>query len=369
MIRKVALLAGDGVGPEVMSEAVKILTQVERLSPNAGTFTYSEAFVGGAGYDKTGEHFGSEARKVCSESDAVLFGSVGGPVEEQHLPKWKDAEKNAVLGLRQAFGFGVNVRPAKIYPGMEVLSPLKDSVLGKGVDLVFIRELLGGVYFGEHFTSADGKSARDVMNYDEALIERPMRFAFDLAMKRNKRVTVVDKANVLDCSRLWRTVTNRIAQEYPQVQVEFALVDNCAMQLVKNPSSFDVICTENLFGDILSDIGSVLPGSLGLMPSASLGIDKHMFEPAGGSAPDLTGKDVANPIAQILSAALMLRFSFNMEKEAVLIEKAVESVLASGHATQDLAVGRSDAKIVGTAKMGDLIGREMEVLKKRGDIL
>jgi 3-isopropylmalate dehydrogenase len=364
MIKKVALLAGDGVGPEVMSEAVKVLTQVERLFPRGVTFQYSEGFVGGAGYVKTGQHFGPEARKVCEESDAVLFGSVGGPVNEQHLPKWKDAEKNAVLGLRQAFGFAVNIRPAKIYPGMSAISPLKDSITSGGVDLVFIRELLGGVYFGEHFTAQDGKSARDVMNYDEKQIERPVRFAFELAAKRKNKLSIVDKANVLDCSRLWRTVANRIAPEYPSVKTEFVLVDNCAMQLVKNPSSFDVICTENLFGDILSDIGSVLPGSLGLMPSASLGITKHMFEPAGGSAPDIAGKNIANPIAQILSAALMLRFSFHMEKEAALIEKSVESVLQQGHVTADLLPKDSKAKPVGTRQMGDLIAREMEKLVK-----
>lgn len=219
MLRKVALLAGDGVGPEVMVEAVKVLTQVERLFPSVARFTYTETFVGGAGYDKYGQHFGAEARKVCEEADAVLFGSVGGPVNEQHLPKWKDAEKNAVLGIRQAFGFGVNIRPAKIYKGMQGISPLKDSVTSQGVDMVFIRELLGGVYFGEHWTAKDGKSARDVMNYDESQIERPLRFAFELAAKRRKKVSVVDKANVLDCSRLWRRVANRVSPEYPDVKV------------------------------------------------------------------------------------------------------------------------------------------------------
>jgi 3-isopropylmalate dehydrogenase len=219
MLRKIALLAGDGVGPEVMFEAVKVLTQVERLFPSLAKFKYTEGSVGGAGFDKTGQHFGPEAKKVCEEADAVLFGSVGGPVSEQHLPKWKDAEKNAVLGIRQAFGFGVNIRPAKIYKGMGGISPLKDSVTSAGVDMVFIRELLGGVYFGEHFTAKDGKSARDVMNYDETLIERPVRFAFELAMKRRKKLAVVDKANVLDCSRLWRRVANRIAPEYPEVKV------------------------------------------------------------------------------------------------------------------------------------------------------
>jgi len=234
MLRKVALLAGDGIGPEVMVEAVKVLTQVERLFPSVAKFHYTEGFVGGAGYDKTGQHFGPEAKRVCAEADAVLFGSVGGPVSEQHLPKWKDAEKNAVLGLRQAFGFGVNIRPAKIYKGMQSISPLKDSVTQNGVDMVFIRELLGGVYFGEHWTSKDQKSARDVMNYDETQIERPVRFAFELAMKRRKKVTIVDKANVLDCSRLWRRVAGRIAPEYPEVKVSPSSVKLRAEILCKN---------------------------------------------------------------------------------------------------------------------------------------
>ena len=237
MLRKVALLAGDGVGPEVMFEAVKVLTQVERLFPSVAKFQYSEGFVGGAGYDKTGHHFGPEAKKVCQEADAVLFGSVGGPVNEQHLPKWKDAEKNAVLGIRQAFGFGVNVRPARIYKGMGEISPLKESVTKDGVDMVFIRELLGGVYFGEHFTAKDGKSARDVMDYDETLIERPVRFAFELAMKRRKKVSVVDKANVLDCSRLWRRVANRIAPEYPEVKVRFKYMTLFEGQKTKKKSN------------------------------------------------------------------------------------------------------------------------------------
>ena len=219
MIKKVALLAGDGIGPEVMQEAVKILTQIERLYPNGNKFHYTEAFVGGAGYEKTGKHFGEHAQQVCAESDAVLFGSVGGPVSEQNNPKWKDAEKNAVLGLRKAFGFGVNVRPARIFPGMQDISPLKGNIIKDGVDMVFIRELLGGVYFGEHYTAPDGKSARDIMTYDEAQVERPVRFAFELAMKRKKKVTIVDKANVLDCSRLWRKIASKIAPEYPEVTV------------------------------------------------------------------------------------------------------------------------------------------------------
>jgi len=366
-MKRIALLPGDGIGPEVMSEAVKMLTMLERLSP--ARFTFKEALVGGAGYEAHGNHFGPEARQVCKDSDAVLFGSVGGPASGQHLPKWKDAEKNAVLGLRQAFNFGVNVRPAKIFAGMTELSPLKKELLEQApVDLVIVRELLGGVYFGEHWTAPDGRSARDVMTYTAAQVERPMRFAFETARRRQKRLCVVDKANVLDTSRLWRKVASEMASGFPDVKVEFMLVDNAAMQLIKAPSYFDVVCTENLFGDVLSDAASVLPGSLGLMPSASLGENGfHMFEPSGGSAPDIAGKGVANPIAQILSAAMMLRFSFDMEREAKLVELAVDNVLRAGHRTADLVpLGAKGVKTVGTVQMGNLIAKEMEVLASKG---
>jgi len=280
-----------------------------------------------------------------------LFGSVGGPVEEQHLPKWRDAEKNALLGLRGEFQLAVNIRPACVYPFLAHLSPLKPEIINKGVNLVIIRELVGGIYFGEHKT--EGDTATDVMRYTVSQILKPLHFGFQTAQKRKKRLTVVDKANVLDCSRLWRSVTQTVKKEYPDVHVEFMYVDNAAMQIILNPSQFDVVVTENLMGDILSDAASVLPGSLGLMPSASLGNKIHMYEPIGGTAPSLTGKNIANPIAQILSAALMLRYSFNLEKEAQLIEKAVYRTLESGALTADIQVPGKPS--LGTYQLGDVV--------------
>lgn len=345
----IAVLAGDGIGPEVMEEAIKVLRAVEARFGHA--FVFDDALIGGAAYEATGEHFPAATLATCKRSDAVLFGSVGGPVDAQDQPKWKDAEKISLLGLRKALGLAVNVRPAKVYPILTPLSPLKRELIEEGVDLVVVRELLGGIYFGEHKT--EGDRAWDVMAYTEAQIERVVRFAFEAAQGRRQKLTVVDKANVLDCSRLWRKVTQRIAPEFPNVTMEFLYVDNAAMQLIKKPSYFDVIVTENMFGDILSDAASVLPGSLGLMPSASLGDRVHLYEPIGGSAPDIAGKGVANPIAQILSAALMLRHSFGLDNEARAIEMAVERVLENGARTGDLA--REGETRIGTTAMGDAI--------------
>jgi len=351
----VALLPGDGIGPEVMDETVKVINAV------SNDFEFENGLIGGAAYDAYKDHFPKETREICARSDAVLFGSVGGPVDEQHHEKWKDAEKNAVLGLRKEFGFAVNIRPCRVYPGMEALSPVRQEVLtpqnsDSSVDMLIIRELVGGIYFGKHETSEDGKVATDEMRYDVDQIERPVRFAFEAAQQRSGKLTVVDKANVLDCSRLWREVTNDVRGDYPDVELEFMYVDNAAMQMVSNPTQFDVVVTANLFGDILSDLSSVLPGSLGLMPSASLGSSIHMYEPIGGSAPDLTGKNVANPIAQILSGAMMLRFSFGMEDEALLIERAVGDVLSSGPKTGDILLpGEDPSAACATSGMGDAI--------------
>lgn len=362
--KNIAVLPGDGIGPEVMVESLKVLKEIGSIFQHE--FTFKEDYVGGAGYDKYGNHFSNEAKETCKNSDAVLFGSVGGPVDEQDLPKWKDAEKNAVLGLRKEYNFSINVRPAKIYPMLSNLCPIKDDIIFNeqnkhGVDMVTIRELLGGLYFGKHETVEDGYLARDILEYNKDQILLPMKFAFELAQKRRKKVTLVDKANVLDSSRLWRTVaTEMVKPDFPDVELEFMYVDNAAMQLVRDPSHFDVVATENLFGDILSDISSVLPGSLGLMPSASLSTKGlHMFEPSGGSAPELTGLDVANPIAQILSGALMLRYSFNLEDEAKLIENAIEETLKDGYRTGDLIIqGAKDdsiKKVIGCKEMGDKI--------------
>ncbi|GAB9473324.1 3-isopropylmalate dehydrogenase [Globisporangium polare] len=353
---KIAVLPGDGIGPEVCAEAVRVLQTVGELFHHE--FSFEHALCGGAAYDAFNTHLPQSTVDTVASSDAVLFGSVGGPPDAQEDPKWKDAEKNCLLGLRKNFQLAVNIRPAKIYSMLPDLSPLKPSIIANGVDMVIIRELVSGIYFGEHATNGD--VATDVMKYSEAEIRIPMKFAFETAQNRSKKLTVVDKANVLDCSRLWRKVAKEVAREYPDVALDYMYIDNAVMQLIRNPSQFDVIVTGNMFGDILSDAASVLPGSLGLMPSASLGEKVHLFEPIGGSAPDIAGKGVANPIAQILSAALLLRYSFQMEKEAQLIESAVEHVLQDGVRTGDLTKDR--AQIVGTSAMGDAIVAKAKAL-------
>lgn len=353
---KIAVLSGDGIGPEVCDQAVQVLQTVGELFQHH--FEFIPALCGGAAYEPHKTHLPQSTVDIVAASDAVLFGSVGGPTDAQEDPKWKDAEKNCLLGLRKNFQLAVNIRPAKIYSMLPDLSPLKPSVIANGVDMVIIRELVSGIYFGEHKTNGD--TATDVMKYTEAEIAKPMKFAFETAMNRSKRVTVVDKANVLDCSRLWRKVAKDVSKNYPEVHFDFMYIDNAVMQLIRNPSQFDVVVTGNMFGDILSDAASVLPGSLGLMPSASLGDKVHLFEPVGGSAPDIAGKDLANPIAQILSGALLLRYSFGMETEAQLIEKAVEHVLLDGVRTGDLTENQSG--VVGTKAMGAAIIAKMKVL-------
>ncbi|OQS03765.1 3-isopropylmalate dehydrogenase [Thraustotheca clavata] len=353
---KIAVLPGDGIGPEVCAEAVRVLQTISELFKH--DFQFHHALCGGAAYTEHKNHLPQSTIDLVKQCDAVLFGSVGGPTDAQEDPKWKDAEKNCILGLRKNFNLAVNIRPAKIYSMLPDLSPLKPTIVQAGVDMVIVRELISGIYFGEHSTK-DGV-ARDVMIYSEEEIRVPVKFAFETARNRSKRLTVVDKANVLDCSRLWRKVTKEVAASYPDVAFDFMYIDNAVMQLIKNPSQFDVIVTGNMFGDILSDAASVLPGSLGLMPSASLGEKIHLFEPIGGSAPDIAGKGIANPIAQILSGALLLRYSFKMEKEAALIEKAVNAVLESGLRTGDLTRDRSN--VVGSKAMGDAIVHQIQTL-------
>ncbi|KAG7399404.1 3-isopropylmalate dehydrogenase [Phytophthora boehmeriae] len=355
---KIAVLPGDGIGPEVCDQAVQVLQTTGELFQHQ--FSFQTALCGGAAYEEFKTHLPQSTVDTVAASDAVLFGSVGGPTDAQEDPKWKDAEKNCLLGLRKNFQLAVNIRPAKIYSMLPDLSPLKPSIIANGVDMVIVRELVSGIYFGEHNTNGD--TATDVMKYTVEEITKPMKFAFETAMNRGKKLTVVDKANVLDCSRLWRKVAKDVAKDYPEVQFDFMYIDNAVMQLIRNPSQFDVIVTGNMFGDILSDAASVLPGSLGLMPSASLGDKVHLFEPIGGSAPDIAGKDLANPIAQILSAALLLRYSFQMEAEAQLIEKAVEQVLLDGVRTGDLT--KDQSAVVGTAAMGTAIIAKMKALHK-----
>ncbi len=354
MILPIAVLAGDGIGPEVMSEALRVLESVGKCFGH--TFEFEHGLVGGAAYERYQNHFPDETRDICVRNGAVLFGSVGGPVAAADLPKWKDCERNSILAIRKAFQFNANFRPVRVFPGMQTISPLKQEIVGRGVDLLFVRELLGDIYFGEHRTETmDGsRVATDVAVYTEEQIASVAHIAFKAAMVRRKRVTSVDKANVLDTSKLWRTVVREVAKDYPEVELNDMLVDNCAMQLIANPSQFDVVLTANLFGDILSDAGAVLPGSLGLLPSASFNESGFgLYEPSGGSAPDIAGTGTANPVAQILSAALMLRYSFNLHAEAVSIENAAEQAVRDGYRTKDIA--EDGRRAVGTSEIADAI--------------
>lgn len=336
-MKKIAVLAGDGIGPEVMAVTIEVLQALAKKQQYA--FEFIDGLIGGAAYDEHQEHFPAETRAVCERADAILFGSVGGPVTESHAAKWQDCERNSILALRKAFSINANFRPARVYPQLRTICPLKDSIIADGVDLLVVRELSGDIYFGEHkrFLSEGKRQATDVAEYDEDTIAKIAHAAFDAAKKRKKKVTSVDKANVLATSQLWREVVQEVAKEYPEVACEHMLVDNCAMQLIVAPAQFDVILTANLFGDILSDAAAVLPGSLGLMASASFNAEGFgLYEPSGGSAPDLRGRNVANPIAQILSAALMLRFSFGLEDGASAVESAVQTVLDKGLRTKDI---------------------------------
>lgn len=349
---KVAVLPGDGIGSEVMEEAIKVLNKIAELYGHH--FEFKKGLAGGAAYDEYQNHLPEETVKLCKNSDAILFGSVGGPVNEQHLPKWKDAEKNAILGLRKTFNLSINLRPAKVYSILAHLSPLKSEIIEKGVDFLTVREAVGGIYFGEHKT--EGNRAWDVLEYNTDQIGAVIKFAFEAAKSRRQKVTLIDKANVLDTSRLWRKVATEMHKEYSDIELEFMYIDNAMMQVIKNPAQFDVVATSNMFGDIFSDASAVLPGSLGLMPSATLGDKIHMYEPIGGTAMDIAGKGWANPIAQILSAALMLRYSFQLEEEAATIENAVQEVLKAGYRTGDIRDENTPEEMkAGTKEMGDLI--------------
>lgn len=357
MKKQIAVLPGDGIGEEVMTQALRVL---EAIAKHFGhQFVTNKALVGGAAYEKTGSHLPEETLSQCKSSDAILFGSVGGPVAEQHLDKWKNCEINSILSLRKIFKFNANLRPVSILPDLSDLSPLKDEIIQKGVDMVIIRELLGDCYFGEHKSVTEGNTriASDLSTYSEDQISSIAHTAFKLAKTRRSKVTSVDKANVLTASKLWRTVVHEVSKEYPDIKLEDMLVDNCAMQLIINPSQFDVLVTTNMFGDILSDAAAVLPGSLGLLSSASLNIDGFgLYEPPGGSAPDIAGLGIANPIAQINSVALMLRLSFSLEKEAKAIEQAVNSTLTAGFRTRDIyREGIKNTSLVNCQQMTDQI--------------
>lgn len=358
----IAVIPGDGIGPEIVAEAQKVLDTVGKKFGHS--FSYTEVDMGGVSIDKHGVPLTDEALATAKASDAVLLGAVGGVVGKD---SWYDLPPHlrpeaGLLAIRKGLGLFANLRPAYLYEELKEACPLRDDIIGDGFDMMIMRELTGGLYFGARKTEmVDGvMTATDTLTYNENEIRRIAKRGFDIAMKRRKKVTSVDKANVLDSSRLWRKVVDEVAKDYPEVTYEHMLVDNCAMQLVKDPKQFDVILTENMFGDILSDEASMVTGSIGMLSSASLNDTRFgLYEPSGGSAPDIAGKGIANPIATILSAAMMLRYTFDLDKEADAIESAVKQVLKDGYRTIDI-MPQEDAKKayvtqVGTSQMGDLI--------------
>ena len=357
---KVGVISGDGIGPEVVAEAKKVLDKVGEIFGH--TFNYEEILMGGCSIDATGVPLTDEAIAAAKASDAVLMGSIGGNTQTSpwyQLPPHLRPEAG-LLKLRKALNLFANLRPAYLYEELKSACPLRADIVADGFDMMIMRELTGGLYFGERKTEeVDGvMTAVDTLTYNENEIRRIAIRAFDIAMKRRKKVTSVDKANVLDSSRLWRKVVEEVAKDYPLVTYEHMLVDNCAMQLVKNPAQFDVVLTENMFGDILSDEASMITGSIGMLSSASLNDTKFgLYEPSGGSAPDIAGKGIANPIATILSAAMMLRYSFDLDKEADAVEAAVRQVLKEGYRTIDIMPQEKDVVVtqIGTAQMGDVI--------------
>lgn len=374
---KIGVISGDGIGPEIVAEARKVL---DKIGDKYGhTFLYEDILMGGCSIDATGEPLTDEAIAAAKASDAVLMGSIGGNTSTSpwyKLPPEKRPEAG-LLKLRKSLNLFANLRPAYLYEELKEACPLRDDIIGDGFDMMIMRELTGGLYFGARETKeVDGvMTATDTLTYNEQEIRRIAKRGFDIAAKRRKKVTSVDKANVLDSSRLWRKIVDEVAKDYPEVSYEHMLVDNCAMQLVKDPKQFDVILTENMFGDILSDEASMVTGSIGMLSSASLNDTKFgLYEPSGGSAPDIAGKGIANPIATVLSAAMMLRYTFDLDREADAVEHAVKQVLKDGYRTIDIMPsfgvpsfgtpnlgvaqdGQTGVKIrqVGTAQMGDLI--------------
>ncbi|AJZ88165.1 3-isopropylmalate dehydrogenase [Cedecea neteri] len=351
----IAVLPGDGIGPEVMAQALKVLDAIRhRFDIRISTSTYD---VGGAAIDRHGSPLPSATVEGCEQADAILFGSVGGPKWE-HLPPAEQPERGALLPLRKHFKLFSNLRPARLYQGLEEFCPLRADIAANGFDILCVRELTGGIYFGQpkgREGSGMHEKAFDTEVYHRFEIERIARIAFESARKRRSKVTSIDKANVLQTSLLWREIVNEIAKEYPDVSLSHMYIDNATMQLIKDPSQFDVLLCSNLFGDILSDECAMITGSMGMLPSASLNEQGFgLYEPAGGSAPDIAGKNIANPIAQILSLALLLRYSLDAEEAAQAIESAINRALEEGHRTGDLA---RDGHAVSTDEMGDIIAR------------
>ncbi|HEO8419930.1 3-isopropylmalate dehydrogenase [Niallia sp. FSL W8-0635] len=356
MNKRIAVLPGDGIGPEIVAGAVKILQTIESLYSHQFELTFAD--IGGCATDKTGTPLPNDTITICKNSDAILLGAVGGP-QWDALPVEKRPEQG-LLKIRKALNLFANLRPTTCYESLATSSPLKKDII-EGVDLIVVRELTGGIYFGtpSERTVIDGKpGALDTLQYKNEEIERVIEKAFEIAKTRSKKVTSVDKANVLETSRVWREIANQVAEKYPDVLLEHMLVDNAAMQLIRNPKQFDVIVTENMFGDILSDEASVLTGSLGMLASSSLSEEgPYLYEPIHGSAPDIAGENIANPLATILSVSMMLRLSFQLEKEAAIIEEAVNNVLNNGYRTRDILSPNS--KIVSTTEMVEAVDKEI----------
>lgn len=352
MTKNIAVIRGDGIGPEIIEQAVKVLDRIGELYGH--NFEYTQVDMGGCAIDKWGDPLPQEMFEKCLNSDSVLLGAVGGD-KWNHVPGPMRPEKG-LLRLRAGMGVYSNNRPAKIWPQLADASPLKKAIVDQGIDFIIVRELIGGIYFGEHRTEiSDGEeTAVDILTYSEKEIERIGRIGFETALKRRKKLCSVEKSNVLDSSRLWKKVMTRLSGEYPDVELSHMFVDNCAMQIVKDPSQFDVIVTENMFGDILSDEASMITGSIGMIPSSSLGAGTcGLYEPIHGSAPDLAGKDQANPVGTILAAAMMLRFSFDMAEEADAIENAVAAYLDAGYRTADIM--SEGMQLVGCRECGERI--------------
>ena len=356
----IAVIKGDGIGPEIVTEAMKVMD--EAAEKFGHTFNYTQVLMGGCSIDATGVPLTDEAIETCKASDAVLFGSIGGDTTTSPWYKLEPSlrPEAGLLKLRKSLGLFANIRPAYLYKELKDACPLKDEIIGDGFDMVIMRELTGGLYFGERKTVEENGvlKAYDSLTYDENEIRRIAVKGFETAMKRRKNVISVDKANVLDSSRLWRKVVEEVAKDYPEVTYSHMLVDNCAMQLVKNPGQFDVILTENMFGDILSDEASEVTGSIGMLSSASLSATSlGVYEPSHGSAPDIAGQNKANPIATILSAAMLLRYSLNLDKEADAIEAAVQKVLEDGYRTVDIM--SDGCRLVGCREMGDAVAERI----------
>ena len=355
MQKTIAVIRGDGIGPEIVDQALQVLNRIGTLYGHE--FTYADVDMGGSAIDKWGDPLPPEMLQTCLDSDSVLLGAVGGP-KWNHVPGSMRPEKG-LLRLRTGMEVYSNNRPAKIWPQLASASPLKPEIVEKGIDFIIVRELTGGIYFGRHDTVAENGEAVaiDQLRYSESEIRRIGRIGFETARKRSKRLCSVEKSNVLDSSRLWKNVMHQLSEEYPDVALTDMLVDNCAMQIVKDPSQFDVIVTENMFGDILSDEASMITGSIGMIPSSSLGdSSRGLYEPIHGSAPDIAGRDIANPIGTILAAAMMLRYSFDMPREADCIESAVSAVLSQGYRTADiLPPDAAGCTLTGCRDMGRLI--------------